>query len=91
MDNLGRVTQVEYHAALDRRDKREADLKVEIERLRDALQSVLDMETNRYACASERNKVFADARNVLLTLAGRQKDSDLATASFLCLNTPSPT
>lgn len=37
MDNLGRVSQAEYHAALDNRDKREAEHRKRIADLEDAL------------------------------------------------------
>lgn len=30
-----------------------------------ALRSVIDMETNRYACASERHRVFEEARKLI--------------------------
>lgn len=40
MDNLGRVSQAEYHAALDRRDAREADLRLRISLLEHRLSRV---------------------------------------------------
>jgi hypothetical protein len=65
VDSAGRVSQAEYHASLDRRDRREAEYRARVAELEAALRSVLDTERDHYACASERNRRFSDARVIL--------------------------
>lgn len=62
MDYQGRVSQAEYHAALDRRDRREDELKAQIKRLREAMRLAAEIiDRNLYY---QREKV-QDASSLL--------------------------
>lgn len=65
MDVAGRISQEEYHAALDRRDARESAYRHRIVELEAALRSLVEMEVNRYACGTHWRQTFDEARRVL--------------------------
>ncbi len=69
MDNQGRVTQAEYHAALDRRERRITALSEENARLRKALEEI-------------KARTYSNNRTCALKAESVAEICDIATSAF---------
>lgn len=62
MDNAGRISQSDHHAALDRRDKRIAELEAALRRIYDILENGLAADVERRA--DEMHDIAAEALGI---------------------------